>query len=111
MAKQENNNKKKHALKGFKAELKKVIWPTPNQVVKNTTAVVVIVLITAAIVFVLDTCFNFINSKGINKIKEKIRNTTVVETVVDDTTEEVNNDEETSNVEQTEQEDSTNVEE
>ena len=50
MAKKENKTKK-HFLKDFKAELKKVIWPTPKQLVNNTSAVLAIVLITAVIVF------------------------------------------------------------
>ena len=44
MAKKENKTKK-HFLKDFKAELKKVIWPTPKQLVNNTSAVLAIVLI------------------------------------------------------------------
>ena len=59
----------KHFFKDFKAELKKVIWPTPRQLGNNTVAVIVIVLITAAIVFVLDFVFNFMNNYGINKLK------------------------------------------
>ena len=51
----------KHFFKDFKAELKRVIWPTPKQLVNNTIAVIVIVLITAAIVFVLDLVFEFAN--------------------------------------------------
>ena len=76
MAKETKSNKdlknKKHFFKDFKAELKKVIWPTPKQVVNNTIAVVVIVLITAAIVFVLDVVFDLFNEYGINKIKETV---------------------------------------
>ena len=77
MAKETKSNKdlknKKHFFKDFKAELKKVIWPTPKQVVNNTIAVVVIVLITAAIVFVLDVVFDLINEKGINKLKSNVK--------------------------------------
>ena len=56
MAKKENKAKK-HFFKDFKAELKKVIWPTPKQLANNTTAVVAIVLLTAIIVFALDVVF------------------------------------------------------
>ena len=45
MAKKDNKNEnkvKKHFFKDFKAELKKVIWPTPKQLVNNTVAVGVI---------------------------------------------------------------------
>ncbi len=77
MAKKETNKKevnknKKSFSKDFKAELKKVIWPTPKQLVNNTVAVVTIVLITAAIVFVLDVVFESMNKYGVNKIKEAI---------------------------------------
>ena len=76
MAKKENRNEnkvKKHFFKDFKAELKKVIWPTPKQLVNNTVAVVVIVLITAAIVFVLDLVFMGMNEYGVNKLKTHIQ--------------------------------------
>ena len=72
MAKKENKNEsktKKHFFKDFKAELKKVIWPTPKQLVNNTTAVVAIVLVTAAIVFVLDVIFDMGNKYGISKMQ------------------------------------------
>lgn len=61
---------KKHFFKDFKAELKRVIWPTPKQLVNNTVAVITIVLITAIIVFVLDVIFESANNYGINKLKE-----------------------------------------
>lgn len=60
----------KHFFKDFKAELKRVIWPTPKQLANNTVAVIVVVLIIAAIVFVLDLAFENINSHGIDKIKQ-----------------------------------------
>ena len=72
MAKKESkteNKVKKHFFKDFKAELKKVIWPTPKQLVNNTVAVVVIVLITAAIVFVLDAIFDLGNKYGITQLQ------------------------------------------
>ena len=67
-----NKKEKKHFFKDFKAELKKVIWPTPKQLVNNTIAVVTIVLITAVIVFVLDLAFEKMNTYGINKLKEMV---------------------------------------
>lgn len=70
--KKEVNKNKKSFAKDFKAELKKVIWPTPKQLVNNTVAVVTIVLITAAIVFVLDLAFESVNKYGVNKIKEAV---------------------------------------
>ena len=84
MAKVEKEKKdKSHFFKDFKAELKKVIWPTPKQVVNNTIAVVVIVLITALIVFVLDLTFETLNTHGVNRLKSIVR---VEENVIDNNT-------------------------
>ena len=78
MAKDAKNSKdakkKKHFFKDFKAELKKVIWPTPKQLFNNTVAVITVVLITAAIVFVLDFAFESMNTYGIEKLKEMVDN-------------------------------------
>ena len=127
--KKENNKNKRSFFKDFKAELKKVSWPTPKQLVNNTTAVITIVLITAAIVFVLDLAFEAINKKGIDKVKEVIsantsisedsttenedtdtdessenvqaeENTTETENAVDTSTENTNNNESTQTQEQ-----------
>ena len=91
MAKEVKSNKevknKKHFWKDFKAELKKVIWPSPKQLANKTFAVIVIVLITAAIVFVLDLTFDLINEKGINGLKRSLRDRTVVENTVENAVE------------------------
>ena len=79
--KKENSKNKKSFFKDFKAELKRVVWPTPKQLVNNTVAVITIVLITAAIVFVLDLTFETLNKHGVDKIKEAI-------TTIDNTTSE-----------------------
>jgi len=63
----------KHFFKDFKAELKKVIWPTPKQIVKNTVAVITIVLITAVIVFTLDVIFEALNTYGVNNIRKVVK--------------------------------------
>ena len=94
MAKNEskNDNKvKKHFFKDFKAELKKVIWPTPKQLVNNTVAVITIVLITAAIVFVLDVIFDLGNKYGISNLQNIVN-------------ERFNSEEETDNTESTDSE-------
>ena len=62
----------KHFFKDFKAELKRIIWPTPKQLVNNTVAVITIVLITAVIVFALDFVFKTVDDYGINKLKEVV---------------------------------------
>ena len=69
-----NSKDKTSFMKSFKAELKKVIWPTPKQLFNNTVAVLVIVVITAIIVFALDFTFESINKYAIDNIKQKISN-------------------------------------
>ncbi len=77
---------KKSFAKDLKAELKKVSWPTPKQLVNNTTAVVVIVLITAVIVFVLDVVFETLNTYGVEKLKAVVTSTSETENTVDNNT-------------------------
>ena len=109
--KKEVSKNKKSVTKDFKAELKKVIWPTPKQLLNNTIAVVTIVLVTAAIVFVLDVAFESLNKHGVNKVKEVI--STNNSTTQENTTNETNNSgeeassSETENTENTENADST----
>lgn len=77
MAKKENkaeNKVKKHFFKDFKAELKKVIWPTPKQLLNNTLAVLAIVIVVGVIVFALDVCFEKINSLGVERLKTVVEN-------------------------------------
>lgn len=86
-----NDNKvkkeKKHFFKNFKAELKKVIWPTPKQLVNNTVAVITIVLITTIIVFALDLVFETLNTHGVNKLKEIVGNSVENTQVIDENNE------------------------
>ena len=109
--KKEVSKNKKSFTKDFKAELKKVIWPTPKQLLNNTIAVVTIVLVTAAIVFVLDVAFESLNKHGVNKVREVI--STKNSTTQENTTNETNNSgeeassSETENTENTENADST----
>ena len=101
----EPKNKKKF-FKDFKAELKKVIWPTPKQLLNSTAAVVVIVLITAAIVFALDFAFELLNKYGINKIKSNVKGVVVEQNVdaniinVDETNQVVENNTEENSIEE-----------
>ena len=89
-----DNKNKRHFFKDFKAELKKVIWPTPKQLMKSTMAVIFIVIVTAVLVFVLDVVFETLNTKGINTLKSSIRNSVssnqVIEENVVTTTNELN---------------------
>ena len=66
-------NENKHFMKDVKAELRKVTWPTSKQMVNNVTAVLVIVLVTAAIVFCLDFVFGAMNKYGVDKLKEHVQ--------------------------------------
>ena len=116
MAKNENkvdNKVKKHFFKDFKAELKRVIWPTPKQLVNNTTAVVTIVIITAIIVFALDAVFDLGNKYGISKLQsivnEKYNNTESTKSTDNNSTE--NNTESTENTSSTEENTSENSDE
>ena len=98
--KNEKNSKDKTSFtKKFKAELKKVIWPTPKQLFNNTVAVLTIAIITAIIVFVLDVAFESINKFGVNKLKQDIVNSASNNTVENEETT-TNNDVE-ENTEQT----------
>ncbi len=74
---------KKHFFKDLKAELKKVIWPTPKQLVNNTVAVITIVLLTAIIVFVLDFVFETANTYGVDALKSAIDSSKSSENTVD----------------------------
>ena len=80
----ENAKNKKSFWKSFKAELKKVTWPTPKQLANNTSAVIVIVVLTAIIVFALNITFEAMNKHGVDKVKELISNQTTNETTTDE---------------------------
>ena len=75
MAKKEKKDAKQKSsyFKEMKAELKKVVWPTPKELVNNTVAVIVFVLVIAIIVFVLDFCFDNLNKYGITRLQEKVQ--------------------------------------
>ena len=59
-------DKIKHFFAGVKAEFRKIIWPTKDDIIKQTTAVVVVSAICCALIAVLDYAFeygmNFITS-------------------------------------------------
>ena len=43
----------------YKSELKRVVWPTRAQVIKNTGVVLFVIIIMAAVIGVLDLVFGF----------------------------------------------------
>ena len=71
MAKKDMNKEKtkNNFFKELKAELKKVSWPTLKKLANNTSAVISIVIIVAAVVFILDVCFENLNKFGVGKLK------------------------------------------
>lgn len=93
-SKNEKTTKKegKGFFKEFRAELKKVVWPSPKQLVNNTSIVIGMILITAAIVFCLDFAFDkgyqFIMDKAVSVI-EKVEGSDTNNTVENETTENV----------------------
>lgn len=77
MAKKDVNNEKKNNFgKDLKSEMKKVTWPSLKELVSSTSAVISIVLIVAAIVFVLDVCFENLNKFGVDKLKALVSSDT-----------------------------------
>ena len=56
--KKKKKGKIKEAWKGFKSEVKKIVWPSWKQVLKNTLVVLVIVVICAIIIAALDYAFS-----------------------------------------------------
>ena len=44
----------KEAWRGFKSELKKIVWPTGKQTFKNLLVVLVVIAVTALLIAVLD---------------------------------------------------------
>ncbi|MBO5883838.1 MAG: preprotein translocase subunit SecE [Clostridia bacterium] len=48
----------KEAWRGFKSEIKKIVWPSWKQVLKNTGVVLVIVIVFAIAIALLDYAFS-----------------------------------------------------
>lgn len=103
-SKKNSKKEKKNFFKSVKAELKKVIWPTPKQLLNNTLAVIVSVVIVGVIVFLLDLCFEKINTFGIDKLKTVVQSSQNEEenTLSNSTTENAENSTEGSSEDNTE---------
>ena len=56
--KNEKKGRVKNAWKGFKSEVKKVVWPTRKQVLKGTGVVLLVVGVCAIVLGGLDITFN-----------------------------------------------------
>lgn len=112
MAKKDGNIEKKNNFgKDLRAEMKKVTWPSLKELMSSTSAVISIVLIVAAIVFVLDVCFENLNKFGVDKLKalvssdtEQIENEEDISDDVESITDEGEVTVETQEVEQTPEE-------
>lgn len=108
MAKDTKNNKVKNEkerktfFKDFKAELKKVTWPTAKQLAVKTVTVIAVVVIIAALVFVLDIGFEkgyeFVITKTSNAIqKDENKNETESNTETVNTNVELNQENQDTN--------------
>ncbi len=83
--KDKNKTNKKSWFKQLRSELKKVTWLTPKELIKDTGAVLLIILIVTLIVFVCDLAFNSLDKQVVEKIKSFAQDNTeqVENTVVD----------------------------
>ena len=73
--KQAKNADKKHRVREFNAELKKITWPTKHELLENTVVVISMVVIVSLIIFLLDLGFKALSNaeiKGVDKIKNSI---------------------------------------
>ena len=84
--KKSEKKESKNFFKEFRAELKRVSWPTPKQLVNNTAVVIGIVILVAVIVFVLDVIFENLNNFGVERLKALVTSSSeeTVEATVDD---------------------------
>ena len=53
----------------LRSELKKVVWPTPKQVLKNTLIVLACILVVGAFIWV----FDFVAGTGITKLTDLLK--------------------------------------
>ena len=53
----------------LRSELKKVVWPTPAQVLKNTMIVLVCVLVVGVFVWL----FDFVSNRGVNALLDAVK--------------------------------------
>lgn len=71
--------------KGVNAERKKVVWPTAKETIRNSIIVLVVVAIVGVAIYAVDTLLS-LGVKGIKSLKDE---TTISETVSEDTTDEL----------------------
>ncbi len=67
--KEKKKGRIKEAWRGFKSEMKKIVWPSWKQVLKNTLVVLAVVVMCAVMIFALDLAF----SEGLGAITKLFR--------------------------------------
>lgn len=61
--KKKSGNRIARYFKELKSEMKKVVWPSKKQVIKNTLIVIAAVVIIGVVIWILDAVFGFGLSK------------------------------------------------
>ena len=59
-------------VKGVKSELKKVVWPTKEQLLKNTTMVIILVVVFSVIILGFDMLLELGDTYLWNFIQQKV---------------------------------------
>ncbi|MBQ8380009.1 MAG: preprotein translocase subunit SecE [Clostridia bacterium] len=59
-------------VKGVKSELKKVVWPTKEQLIKSTTMVILLVVVFSVIILGFDMLLEFGDTYLWNFIQQKV---------------------------------------
>lgn len=91
--KDKHSDEKKFNLTDFisvhKGEFKKIVWPSKDELLKQTGTVIVVSLIVGLIIFAYDSAISFTYEKTMNMVKGSSANT-VVPTTETETTDAVN---------------------
>lgn len=59
-------------VKGVKGELKKVVWPTKDQLIKTTGMVVLLIVVFAVVILGMDVILRFADNKLWTFIQNKV---------------------------------------
>ncbi len=73
----ENSNTEKNTrwAKGFRQEIKKIIWPTGKELAENTAVVLTSVILVALIIFVLDFAFSELSNLAVTGVSKAVNQT------------------------------------
>ena len=74
--KEKKKGRVKEAWRGFKSELKKIVWPSGKQTFKNLFVVLVVLVVCAAVIALLDYAFGN-GMAALSKIPELFSEATV----------------------------------